>query len=436
MFLKHLALHNYRCFESFEIDFDNELTVIVGNNGAGKTAIMESAAVALGTIFIAMDGLSGRNISSSDARMKAFQVGSGDDIQKQYPVEITASANILEAAFQWRRTLNSSEGKTTIGDAKEVRNLGYEFQTHLRAGDTDLILPIVAYYGTNRLWDYHREKKSDVFRNNTRTNGYIDCLSGTTNLKLMLNWFRKITVQKYQRQEKNLPSIPEHAAVYTAVERCFSEMTGFQDVSVYYNVDTNELQVEYTDKNGFHLDEPFGILSDGYKSTISLVADIAYRMAILNPQLLENVLTKTDGIIMIDEVDLHLHPQWQQKVLAVLRKIFPRVQFIVTTHAPAVINSVKSQNLRILKDYQVVPVNSEVYGKDVGSVLKEIMNVSDRPVYVDEKFELFNHFLNEKNFEQAEQVLDELDEIRNYHDPELAKCRVKLKLEQIRGGKT
>lgn len=435
MFLKHLTLRNYRCFESFEIDFDNELTVIVGNNGAGKTAIMESAAVALGTIFIAMDGLSGRNISSLDARMKAFQVGSGDDIQKQYPVEITASANILEAAFQWRRTLNSSEGKTTIGDAKEVRNLGYEFQTRLRAGDTNLILPIVAYYGTNRLWDYHREKKSDVFRNNTRTNGYIDCLSGTTNLKLMLNWFRKITVQKYQRQEKGLSPIPEHIAVYRAVELCFSEMTGSQDVSVYYNVDTNELHVEYTDKNGFHLDEPFGILSDGYKSTISLVADIAYRMAILNPQLLEDVLTKTDGVIMIDEVDLHLHPQWQQKVLAVLRKIFPQVQFIVTTHAPAVINSVKSQNLRILKDYQVVSVSSEVYGKDVGSVLKEIMDVSDRPVYVDEKFELFNRFLNEKNFEQAEQVLDELDEIRNYHDPELAKCRVKLKLERIRGGK-
>ena len=84
-------------------------------------------------------------------------------------------------------------------------------------------------------------------------------------------------------------------------------------------------------------------LSDGYKNTLSMVADIAYRMAVLNPWLLDRVLTETTGIVLIDEIDLHLHPQWQQRIIGDLRTIFPKVQFIVSTHAPLVINSVKRQ---------------------------------------------------------------------------------------------
>ena len=90
---------------------------------------------------------------------------------------------------------------------------------------------------------------------------------------------------------------------------------------------------------------PVSQLSDGYKCTISLIADIAYRMAILNPQLLNKVLVETEGIILIDEVDLHLHPKWQKRILKDLMDIFPKVQFIVSTHAPEVINSVKKDLL-------------------------------------------------------------------------------------------
>ena len=435
MYLKSLNLCNYRCFEKFHIDFDEDLTVIVGSNGAGKTSALEAAAVALGTIFTSMDGLTGRNITSSDAYRKSFLVGSSEDMQTQYPVEVEADAVIDRSSVHWKRSLTNSEGKTTVVDAKEIRAVGAELQTKLRDGDKKVRLPMIAYYATNRLWDYHREKKSDVFRTNTRTNGYIDCLSGTTNLKLMLNWFRKITVQKYQRQERGLEPIPEHLAVYKAMECCFTEMADCSDVYVYYNIDSNELNVEYTEKNGLRKSEPFSILSDGYKSTISLVADIAYRMAILNPQLLDTILSETRGVIMIDEIDLHLHPRWQQKVLTVLRKIFPKIQFIVTTHAPAVINSVKTKNLRILKDYELIPAGSEVYGKEAGAVLSEIMGASSRPVYVEEKLDLFKQFLNVGELDEAEKVLDELDELRNYHDPELAGNRVKLKMERIRRGK-
>ena len=135
-------------------------------------------------------------------------------------------------------------------------------------------------------------------------------------------------------------------------------------------MNTQELDVYYSESDGQRMRIPLSQLSDGYKGVISLVADIAYRMATLNPQLGMDILEKVDGVVLIDEVDLHLHPAWQQKVLNNLTDIFPNVQFIVTTHAPSVINSVKKENIRMLSDGEVVETDNQVYGKDINSVLK------------------------------------------------------------------
>jgi predicted ATP-binding protein involved in virulence len=178
----------------------------------------------------------------------------------------------------------------------------------VRSGNSKLILPIVAYYGTGRLWDYHREKQRDVFGANNRLNGYLNCMDGTANIKLMMNWFSKMTIQKYQNQELGLKEIPEMEAVYGAMESCFARITGCEIAKIQYNMGTKELEVAYQDASGEMLRIPINQLSDGYKSTISLLADIAYRMAVLNPQLLSGVCNSTSGIVLIDEVDLHLHP--------------------------------------------------------------------------------------------------------------------------------
>ena len=199
------------------------------------------------------------------------------------------------------------------------------------------------------LWDYHREKQSDVFETNNRMNGYVDCMDGTANIKLMMNWFAKMTVQKYQNLELGMGGIPELEAVHSAMETCYKRITGSESVKMQYDVGTKELEVAYQDKDRKWMRMPINQLSDGYKSTVSLVADIAYHMAVLNPQLLRNVCKETEGIVLIDEVDLHLHPTWQQRILGYLREIFPKVQFIVTTHAPAVISTVKSENIILFK---------------------------------------------------------------------------------------
>lgn len=432
MRIEQLALTNYRLFDNFVIDFSDGLTVIAGDNGAGKTTVIEGVAVAISAFLTKFAGVSSMSIKSSDARLASYALGSSDDVQAQFPVKVSAAGFVGEEHLEWSRSLNAAGGKTTYGEANSVIAISAQMQERLQRGDRELLLPLIAYYGTGRLWDMHREKRDGGIVDSTRTNGYIDCLSGTANIKLMRNWFRDQTVKKYQRQEQNLGPVPELEAVLRALEMCYANVTGFHDVKVLYNLNTNDLDVYYTEGQE-RMRIAMSQLSDGYKGTISLIADIAYRMATLNPQLLDRVLEETEGIVLIDEVDLHLHPQWQKRVLKDLTTIFPKVQFIVSTHAPEVINSVRSENLVMLKGRRAVSASSEVYGKDVASVLKEVMEVDERPQAVVELFNNFYRCLVEHKYNDAEQYLDLLDKLRDYSDPEVARCRVKLRLAQIGG---
>ena len=104
-------------------------------------------------------------------------------MQPQYPVRISARAEIDgKQEIYWERTLNTAKGKTTIKDARQLLEIAENYQKRLQKGDTTLVLPVIAYYGTGRLWDYHREKQTDIFEKNTRTNEYIDCMSSTANI--------------------------------------------------------------------------------------------------------------------------------------------------------------------------------------------------------------------------------------------------------------
>ncbi|HQM02250.1 MAG TPA: AAA family ATPase [Ruminococcus flavefaciens] len=435
MYLKSLKLHNFRVFEDLKIDFHENLTVIIGSNGAGKTTIMEGIAIALSSMFVKVDVLSSLRIDRAQAHLKSYEIGSTKDVQEQYPVLVGASATVSTLSgnkdIEWARGLNSPTGQTVYGEASQITSLGVEYQKALRDGDTQICLPIMVYYGTGRLWDYHRNKQTDVFEKSNRLNGYIDCFDGTANVKLMMNWFMKMTVQKYANQELGLGPIPELEAVYSAMKACYSRITGYNNVKMQYSMATKELEVAYTDGDNNAMRISINQLSDGYKSMISLVADIAYRMAVLNPQFLGDVCQNTDGVVFIDEIDLHLHPAWQQRVLDDLRAIFPKVQFIVTTHAPAVINTVPKECIRILKNNAVKNAPIETYGKDANSVLTAIMEADERPAPVKVKFDKFYDALASDDYDTARKVLNELKDELGDNYPDITSCEVKLDLAEM-----
>lgn len=426
MYISELNIKNYRKFSNYNVKFDKKLSVLIGKNGTGKTSILEALTVAVGTFFFGIEGVKSLGIRPSDVNKRYFNIGEDVEVKKQFPVEIFAKGTINNFDVEWSRTLNSSKGKTTSINAKEMTKISGEYQERLMKGDTTLILPMLAYYGTGRLWDDHREKWSKKIRENTRVNGYIDCLDGRANIKLLLDFFKRMSLKSINNGKDNMTFI----AVKGSMEKCFRRLTGIDDVKVMVNPDTFGIEIKYNSVDEGVIQIPLEQLSDGYRCALSLIGDIAYRMATLNPQLKNKVLEETPGIVMIDEVDLHLHPEWQQHILKDLTETFPKVQFIVTTHAPAIINSTEYGKLLVLETNKVDYLGTNAYGQDVNTIIKSYMGSSIRPLAIQEKFEEFYHNLDEGKIEEAKEVLDELKEKIDVNDSELASCTVKIKLAE------
>lgn len=427
MQIDRIKIENFRCFEHFTAKFHKELTVIVGNNGCGKSTLLDAVSIAIGTFLTGFDDIGGYGISKDDALNKCYNMGSVVELQPQFPVSIEASGLLYGQQITWKRELHSAGGRTTIVDAKEMTSISAKLQRKIRDGEKPL-LPLISYYGTGRLWAQKREKRNMGLTKFNRQMGYIDCLEAASNEKMIRKWFEKMTIQS-----ASVGMVaPELTAVKSAIAQCFQNITGYQDVEVQFNLDTHELDIVYRDNASEHKRYPMKNLSDGYKNTLSMVADIAYRMAVLNPWLLENVLTETTGIVLIDEVDLHLHPRWQQRILCDLKTIFPKVQFIVSTHAPSVISSVKKENLLILSDKQEADMpQNEVFGRDANSILSSIMNADERPAEVKRMFKQAYDAIDEQRYTEATAILQKIEKEIGPADPELTNAQVTLELAQL-----
>lgn len=332
MRLKSVKLANYRCFTDTEIEFDKHITLLIGKNGTGKSAILDAVAVSVSTFLLGIDGGVSRSILKDDARYEFYDLNGTIEPQHQFPVSIESIGDCLnQQNVKWIRSLNSESGKTTIKDAGELTGLAKKAQNQIMTGDKSLVLPLISYYGTEHLYAQKKEKRNlKSLTEFKRQVGYVDCMAAESNEKLMLNWFQMQTLKSLQEQQKT--GILERPLLLRTVERAicrsFERISGARNASLIFNLDTHRLVLEFESVDGnaqkFAIDE----MSDGYKNTLSMIGDIAYRMAVLNPILGEQVLEKTPGVVLIDEIDLHLHPQWQQTILSNLHAIFRKFSLL------------------------------------------------------------------------------------------------------------
>ena len=431
--LDRLELTNFHKFEHCSISFDDRLTVLVGDNGSGKSSILEAAAAALDTVIAQLVFGRERRITPSDARIALFDMGDVVDRQPQYPVAVAASGHVGAEVFNWDQKLYSADGSSRGNTDLVCSGLLRSCSDGIKKGDSELVLPVISYYGTGRLWAQGHGSIDARRRTFSRQDGYAGALKANSSSEQMLSWFFKMTAQDVQRAQSLKPTGESglFAAVRGAVEQCFRSITGSEHVNVTYNLDVDDLDVEYVDARGEVQRMSMWLLSDGYRTTLSMVADIAYRMALLNPALGERVVKETSGVVLIDEVDLHLHPLWQARILGDLRDIFPEVQFIVTTHAPVVISSVRASHIRLLGEGdEVGELSSEVYGGDAGRILASVMGAPERLMEVQDLFNEFYCVLDEGKLEQAKKLLNELGDLVGEDDTGLAGARTALSLEE------
>lgn len=432
MLLKHVQVKNFRSFEQVELDLSpSAFTVIIGENGRGKTALLEAMSIGISSLLLGFNNVPVRNISVDDIQFKLFEKGSTANIEKQFPVEIKCTGYLNDdyPNVTWERTLKSENGKTTRIGAKDIIDYGKALQVDVMNG-RDTTLPLVAYYGTQRLWNTEvRMRRSDVSKLTSRTHAYLDALEPFLNMKLLHQWFfdKKIT----EFEDGYTPG--EFKALQMAIRKCMEHVqtmnSGQHEWNLEYSGKFKELQFSFPD--GTRL--PFRHLSDGYRNVVGLVADIAFRMASLNPHLGEQAIMETPGIILIDEIDLHLHPKWQRHIVSDLKRTFPKIQFIVTTHSPFIIQSLHEGELRVIsKDGKTIHDDVVVDGEElvvaeyadqsIEDVVENVMGIhlpqwskrkAEMYAAAEKYFSVLNEYEQAQDTKHIEQLKERLDEEGN-----------------------
>jgi predicted ATP-binding protein involved in virulence len=300
-----------------------------------------------------------RSIEREERRLRFHRHGDDWTAETQYPVSVSSAGVVAGDPGEWSREVYTRDGRTTRIHAAWIKTQAAQLTERVRVGDP-VVLPVVSYYGTGRLWTQMRGREITTLRPDTRFVGYLDSLSPASDVKRLLAWFKTQEIAAIQRRA---PS-GTLEATRRAILDCVAEA---QEVS--FDVARDELVLRFG-RHSFG----FRYLSDGYRNMVAMVADLAVRCATLNPHLKENAARETPGVVLIDEVDLHLHPRWQRRVVNDLMRAFPLIQFFGTTHSPFII-----QSLRPIDGVELLnldnPTASDFTNKSVEDIAEEVQGV-------------------------------------------------------------
>ncbi len=241
--------------------------------------------------------------------------------------------------------------------------------------------------------------------------------------KSLLNWCSKMEQVSWQTGK----TIGEYEAVKKALAKFMSVMNEGQISQIQYDKRTNELSYI---ENGLSL--PIRLLSAGYQSVIWMVLDIAYRMAVLNPNLREDA-ANSDGVVLSDEMDMHLHPKWQWNVISALRETFPNVQFIAATHSPILIAACKNGHL-IFVEKDSISYKDTDYGMEINDVLVSTQGSSAMVSDIREMLDRIYDSIDCGDFEQATDKIEELESQLSVDHPEIVKVKTALYFETAISG--
>lgn len=357
--INKLRVRNFRGFEDREFIFSHRFNLFLGDNGSGKTAVLDALGLITASILTGFGVEPGTHGIKDEEVRQVFNLYDDEvRMESKYPSSLEVEALVMGKPVRWSKTRLHEPGQT-FNDDSELTNITLQFQHRVRQGEP-VTLPVIAYYGTGRRWLQTKEHDVQPLPTLSRLFAYSDCLDPRSNEKGLIRWVQhQELVQKQERKKSKL-----YHAVKKAIIDCIEE---YRDIRFDFRL--GSLMV----KSGHGQYLPANLTSDGYRSMIVMAADIAYRMSILNPHLGLEVTQKTPGIVLIDEIDLHLHPNWQRNVVEDLKRTFPKVQFTAATHSPFIVQSLREPAELIDLDGKAkLFENMDISIEDIA---EEIMNV-------------------------------------------------------------
>jgi len=438
MRIDKLKLHNFRGFEELEINFpegEEGLTVLVGENGSGKTSILKAISLFF-RVFI--NGLysSGEletidkpdNISLNTSQLKS-NIRKGE---KFFTNQIEFS--VLETVFQSTIEIQELSSKIRleppinriIGEfpydklsdqfKSEYGKDGYIALKKIR--DTIRKQPkIITYYNVDRFVADEPSLKAKDITLISPIDAFTNSFSAKISFNDFFEWFRN--TEDYENEliinkDDRTIRLPSLEAIRSAV---LIFLPKFSSPRV-----RRQPRERLVFKDNGHLLE-IANLSHGERLIFAIVGDIIRRLSIANPDLKNPCLG--EGVVMIDEIEQHLHPSWQRTIIPNLRKTFPNIQFIVTTHSPQVLSNVKRENVFVLEDFKLVQITPHTYGKDSNSILYDLFGVRSRPEHAKKEFlKLYRLMDDPAKDTETQNMLNNLEVKYGKSDPDLLEAKL------------
>jgi len=425
----------------------SNVTVFVGNNGAGKTTLLKSLATSLSWLVarIRSEKGNGYHLEEENIRNGAISaiitIAVADHTHARLSLPNAAPK---DAFFVWgiararrgrKATVHSSLVKASI--------LADHYRNELTANDK-ASLPLIAYYPVERsvLEIPLKIRTKHTF---DQLDGYDNALNRGVDFRRFFEWFREREDSENETgvSDTALAEISEKFGNDSDIWKTLSQLkassrdrqlTAVRSAIAAFMPGFSNLRVQRKprlhmaiDKDGVKLN--VSQLSQGEKSMMALVGDIARRLAMMN-QSLDNPL-EGDGIVLIDEVDLHLHPKWQRTLIRQLSETFPNCQFVLTTHSPLVISDAKDVLCYVLNDGELHEHNG-LYGLDANQVLLEVMDTDIRNSEVQQRLNRLMERLQDGDLEEAKKLFAELSlELSDGH-LELAKAALLIRKLELR----
>lgn len=419
MRIDRVILKNFKGFASFEVTLDPRFNLFVGDNASGKTSILDAIKVGLDSWFIGMKADLGiGSIDQDEVHVAAYPRPDAISFEKQFPSRVEFHGLVMGETVSWSRELASERGRTTSTGSKALAKIAEEADRLVRANE-DVTLPLVCAYGTERLWyeDPQRlraSKKEMANKLPSRFDGYRNCTSWHIQETDFLRWMKAQVSASQQLGSETTALIVMKEAIVACVDGA---------ETAYYDERYHDLIVA-TKEHGHQL---FRTLSDGQKIMLTLIADLARRALSLNSHLGKEVLRRTPGVVSIDELDLHLHPKWQRRVIRDLKSTFPLVQFIASTHSPQLVGEALPHEIRILENGRAsTPPRS--FGIDSSRILEEVMHGSRRDPEIEELLSRMAKQIDEEHLEDAKRTLAKVEETLGKHDPDVAGANTLISL--------
>jgi predicted ATP-binding protein involved in virulence len=440
MKINWLSIKNFRGFRDCEITFpkNSNIVVFIGINGAGKSAVLEAISILLNVLVKDIcsqkktSPLSYKKLSSDDINLKA----------KSYQLDMIFSSQIKNYQVFGNKDLGDKYNITLVYKKNRLDGTYKDFVKNIKSSllesELELLdLPIFIYYSINRnVIDNTKNGKSkhinkyqepqylayeNAFTSHVNSfNEFVQWFKTEEDFENQLQKDHKDFDYRNRRLEVIRYAINKFLDAFNFAK--FSDLKIERERTINYPISlSQESIVSYLtiDKDGQRF--KFSQLSSGEKMMLSLVVDIARRLAIANPSL-ENKL-EGEGIVLIDEVDLHLHPQWQRKLLPALTHTFPNIQFIVTTHSPQVLSHVSKESVFLLEDNKISDREIYTEGRDSNSILQDVFGLPKYEKEYESKLKEIYRLIDNDDGKTAQELLEKLKEKRGEDDLEVMRIQ-------------